>query len=387
MTRTQAWVLPTKGLPNRQQYAGLELSDIDFGRLEDDELLVEPLYGAWEGNMSHALERDPIDIGRAREEPLIVLGNSGVVRVLKTGRSVRGFSENDIGVLISISKWDASGYPEKVFAYDAPGTIGMLAKRTKLKSSQLFKVYGAGDKVNERQIQRWAAYSIRYATAWDNWRVSSSIWRVQMPDAEPGDHTVVAWGGGVAFGELQLARQDGFRVAMCGSSQPRLKMFEREQFIPIDRSRFADMQFDARRFKQDFQYRKRYLAAEALYLETIDEITLGRGVAIFIDNIGGPVYRATLKALGRQGVVTTVGWKRGMALCHNRGEECIARHTHVHTHGAKRSVDSFRYSLENDWLPPAPESVYEWEEIGQLAEDYMNGRIVSYFPVYKVNDY
>jgi hypothetical protein len=41
------------------------------------------------------------------------------------------------------------------------------------------------------------------------------------------------------------------------------------------------------------------------------ELSDGLGAAIFIDNIGAPLYRTTLKALARQNVLATVGWKHG----------------------------------------------------------------------------
>jgi NADPH:quinone reductase-like Zn-dependent oxidoreductase len=162
-------------------------------------------------------------------------------------------------------------------------------------------------------------------------------------------------------------------------------MAEREGIDPIDRRDFKDLQFVAADYKQDFKYRRKYLEAERRFLGRVHDMTSGYGVSIFLDNIGGPVYRATLKALARQGVISTVGWKKGMVLNYNRGEECIARHTHVHTHGARQSDAPFLYSLKEDWLPPTTDSYYSWEDVNQLADDYRNARLTSYFPVYQVN--
>jgi len=58
-------------------------------------------------------------------------------------------------------------------------------------------------------------------------------------------------------------------------------------------------------------YRRSYLAAERTFLDLVNEHTARERVSIFIDNIGGPVLRATMYALGRQGVLTTSGWKHG----------------------------------------------------------------------------
>ena len=79
MIITDAWVL-RRGAEG----AGSALeTDDDFRRetislpaLADDELLVEPLFDCWEGNMSHALARWPIDVCRQRGEERVVLGSA-----------------------------------------------------------------------------------------------------------------------------------------------------------------------------------------------------------------------------------------------------------------------------------------------------------------------
>ena len=57
MYTTEAWVL-YRG-DNGAGPGHLEFESISFPGLGDDEVLVEPLYGAWEANMSHAVDRDP----------------------------------------------------------------------------------------------------------------------------------------------------------------------------------------------------------------------------------------------------------------------------------------------------------------------------------------
>jgi hypothetical protein len=68
-----------------------------------------------------------------------------------------------------------------------------------------------------------------------------------------------------------------------------------------------------------------------------------------------------------------------------RGTECIERHIHVHTHGAKRSTAGVHFAEETGWLPPVADKVYSWDEIPELAQAYGEGRIDSYFPVFQVN--
>ena len=108
---------------------------------------------------------------------------------------------------------------------------------------------------------------------------------------------------------------------------------------------------------------------------------------IFIDNIGTPVFRGTLRVLARQGVITTAGWKCGMEMSLLRAVECIKRHIHVFTHFARHSegVEAVSYAEAYGWISPDNNKVYEWEDIPQLAHDYDQNRLDSYFPLFAVN--
>lgn len=379
MIETDAWVLH-RG-PVDPEPGELVLEKFSFPDIETDEVFAEPLFGCWEGNMTHAVLRDPIDICRRRGEAKIVLGNAGVVRILQTGSDVYRVKEGDLCVLNSVAIWDDSGYPEKILAYDAPGTMGVLAKKIKLNASQVFPIFEG----SKHSLQQWAAFPIRYATAWDNWKVAYRCWRVQMnEDNRPVPH-VWGWGGGVTLGELALAKRDGCRATLIASKDERLALAHQMGINTVDRREFIDLAYDEEMFATDLSYRQNYMRAEITFLEIVRKLTDGRGVDIFIDNIGGPVHRATLKALARQGVVTTAGWKEGMHLTLTRGVECINRHMHIHTHGGRDSESAYYYAEETGWMPPVDDKVYGWDEIPLLAEAYANGEVNSYFPIFQVN--
>ena len=99
------------------------------------------------------------------------------------------------------------------------------------------------------------------------------------------------------------------------------------------------------------------------------------------------MFRATLKALTRQGVITTAGWKQGMITSTLRAVECMKWHVHVHTHYAqyKQGIEAVNFAEANGWLPPVADEVFEWENIPQLAHDYRNGTLATYFPIFQVN--
>jgi NADPH:quinone reductase-like Zn-dependent oxidoreductase len=360
---------------------GLRLESFSFPDIEDFEVLAEPLYGCWEGNMTHAVERRPIDICRFRGEQKVVVGNAGVVRVVGVGPRVSMVKEGDVCGLASGCEWDPAGYPQRILGYDAPGSMGVLAKQMKLHESQLFVI----PRDTPHSLQQWAAFTIRYVTAWDNWKIAIGAWRLQMGDARDRPVYVWGWGGGVALGELLLAKQQGCQVALICSSDERMQLCREFGIQPIDRRQFWSLNYDEQRFKSDLDYRRAYMEAETTFLNLVRDHTNGHYVSIFIDNIGEPVYRATLKALGRQGIITTTGWKEGMALPVSRGTECISRHIHVFTHGARNTRDAISYAEDHGWLPPLDGREYGWDEIPTLVEDYRTGKVTSYFPIFRIN--
>src|SRR5262249_2657000 len=125
---TDAWVLH----PGSEESAlsfGLCREPFELPRIRPDQVLIEPIYGCWEANMSHAIARKPIDICRERGEDSVVLGNAGVVRVLEAGPAVTLTRPGDLCLLVAIAVCDEWGYPTKVMGYDAPNSMGILARQ------------------------------------------------------------------------------------------------------------------------------------------------------------------------------------------------------------------------------------------------------------------
>jgi NADPH:quinone reductase-like Zn-dependent oxidoreductase len=377
--RTEAWVLHRGGGNGDQPApARLALEEFCFPPPDDDEALVEPLIGCWEANMGHALERRPVDICAQRDEPRVVIGNAGVVRVLRPGRNLAGLREGDLCLVFCNGVWDEHGYPRKIFGYDAPGSVGLLARRTKLHRRQLIRLPPG----SRHGLAQWAAFSLRFITAWANWKVAWGAWRLQAPGGSAP--FVWGWGGGVTLAELQLARRDGCETAMVASHEERLELIRSAGIHAVDRRRFPDLDYDP---AADGAERERYLVSERRFLAAAAAHTGGRGVSIFIDYIGRPVFRATLKALGRPAIVTTAGWKCGMDLSLVRALECMHWHTHVHTHYARydEGLEAVQASESTGWAPPPPRRVWEWEQIPALARTYAAGEAAEMFPVYRVN--
>ncbi|MDA1052760.1 MAG: zinc-binding dehydrogenase [Planctomycetota bacterium] len=360
---TEAWVLHGATRPREQ--AQLIRETYTFPDITPNEVLVKPLYGCLEANMLHACQRAPVDICRERNEDTVVVGNAGVVVIERVGSAVTRVHEGETCIVFGNGVWDEQGYPIKIMGYDAPGTMGVLAKSMKLHEQQLIRI-PAG---TSHSLQQWAAFSLRYISAWANWRVAYECWQSQMRGVPPEQTIVCAWGGGVSFAQLALASRLGCRTMMVCSNPERMKLLRQAGIESIDRTQFGGDDF------------------ETEFLEAIAQRTDGKGVSIFIDNIGTPVHQITLKALARQGVVTTCGWKLGMRTHVARAIECLNRHIHVHTHYARyeEGLDAVRFAEEQAWMPPPADEVWTWDEIPAMFREYAEGRITSYFPIFAIN--
>lgn len=386
MITTEAWVL-SQGVRQQQGEAlapgQLERRQISISEPENDEVLVEPLWGCWEANMTHALDRAPADVCRLRMEEFVVLGNAGVVRVLKPGPGAAEFKEGDRCILVPIGKTDQYGNLVTVLGYDAPKMHGLLAKRIKLLSRQILKI----PEGSPHTLEQWAAFSLRYSTAWVNFHLSFGTYRLIASERQVPEPWVIGWGGGVAFAQLQLAQRFGCRVALIASGTERLASVAKANIPTIDRSTWGKLDFDEARYNRERAYKSEYLRAEGKFVRTIRDVTDGQGAAIFIDNIGRPVFRATLKALRPQAVVTTCGWKFGQDISFRRAVACMLRQQLVHSHGAsyEQGVAGVLYAEAHGWVPDRPGYVYDWNRVPDLANDYAAGRISSYFPMYRVN--
>lgn len=380
--KTNAWTLRKGKDP---ACLGLIHDTIEFEFSSDDDVLAEPIYGCWEGNMQHAVDRDPIDICGARGEEFVVLGNSGVVRVLDIGKNVSNCKVGDFCLVFCNSNPDQYGYPTNIYGYDAPNTIGLLAKKTKLHKSNLIPI----PKNTRFSLQQWASFSLRFITAWANWKVAFKCWRSQMETALEANEFVLAWGGGVSLAELILAKHYGFNTAMITSMQERIQLIEGKGITAIDRSLFPNLCYDPEAYANDHAYKLRYKESEDVFLDTINQVTNGRGVAIFIDNIGLSVYRATLKALSRQGVIATSGWKSGMELTTLRAIETINRRIHVHTHYAnyEEALEAIDFAEKFSWMPQNgyAKDIFEWDNIPELVGRYGRNAIADFFPLFEIN--
>lgn len=378
---TEAWVIH-RGPRGAKAAAELRLETVRFAEPKDGEVLVESLYGSWEANMDHAIRRDPVDVCRLRREDPVILGNSGVVRVLKDTSGDSSLIEGQICLFCPGDDLDELGFPRTISGYDTRGSMGLLAKLMKAPRFNFFPLPVTA----ASKLLKWSAFPVRFLSAWSNWRAALACWRSQQPpDRKP---TVWAWGGGVGVAEAWLARLEGCQATVISSTADRLELIRSLRLNAVDRRPFASLSFSPDRYREDQAYRLQYLQHEKAFQAAVLEITGPRGVDIFIDNIGTPVSRATAKVLAREGVIATTGWKHGRSDHIDRVVDCTSRRIRVHTHGCglheiKDAVDA---ALKYDWLPPVAEP-FPWSSIPTLASRYATASQTDLFPIYKVSSY
>lgn len=377
----RAWFL-YPGKPGDTGRTELVEGELELPALGAGQVLVEPLFGAWGANMDHALARQPVDVCRQRREPRVILGNAGVVRVLAPGDGVTAFAPGQLAMLFSASVVDRYGYPEKALAYDAPDTMGCLATRMIVRPHELIAVPDG----TRHTLPQWAVFSGSHITAWSNWELAFGALRLQLSHDElPAPH-VWGWGGGTTLAELDLAHRHGCRVVAISSRDDRLAIIRALGLTPLDRREFATLAHDEKRLAADPEFRRAYLEAEQRFLREVDRLTDGDRVHIFVDYIGTPVYRATLRALARQGIITTAGWREGMVMNNLRAAECIGRHQHIHTHYARyaQGLAAIRYGEQHGWMPTMDARIYTFDEIPALARASDEGAL-GYYTAFSIN--
>lgn len=376
----RAWFVHAAAPGEEGRPAEPVLERYEIPDLQPHELLLAPLYGCWEANMGHALARQPIDVCAANGWKRRILGNGGVARVIETGSAVRSLQEGQL-VLMCGFEADPWGYPRRVMGYDSELT-GFLTTRLKLSAEHVLPL----PEGTPHHPTRWAAFNVRYMTAWANWRLAYGAFRLLLDEHEFPRLNVWAWGGGTGLAETQLAVLLGHRGAALASRPERLALVAAAGVEPIDRSAFPDLFWDEERYRSDAGWARAYLASEEAFLRTVRERTDGQGVQVFVDMIGAPVFRATSKALSRHGVIATAGWKAGMQIGYVRSIASIAHHQLVHTHFIRRSeaAAAMEFAERRGWLPVIDERVYEFDEIPELAARYAAGEF-RMFPCYRVN--
>ncbi|MBI4640238.1 MAG: zinc-binding dehydrogenase [Candidatus Tectomicrobia bacterium] len=391
MIKTEGYIIePDSNYDQRRRIpsgpASLIRREIEIPDPGDHEVHVKTLAVCWEGNMGHALDRRPIDLCLDRKEPWCLIGNSGVVQVLSCGKGVTQVEPGQTCLLFCNGNPDRWGYPQKIYAYDQPGSYGLLARETKVHELQLIPL----PEKSPLTLQQWAAFALRGVTAYSNWRLALHTLRGLIFEDELPYINVGAWGGGVSVLQAQLAAKQGHKVFMMSSTPERLEVIRKSGVIPVNRKEFFPdldyVKYQAARSENNQEYLQKYEQSRKSFREKIGELTDGNLVNIFIDYIGSPVLPPTLEVIAREGIICSAGWKEGMVLTQIRAIECINRVQRISTHYARRreGFAAAQLAVHGDIVPIVDEKQYTFDTVPDMAANYLAGKYV-FFPVATFN--
>lgn len=365
--KTTAWLLQGAESEHPFNLQKIELPDMTAG-----ESVVKPVAVGWEGNMSHAILRQPIDINLSRGEDSVLLGNNGVVELVRTNCEATAKQAESCNGLFLVQPifhpkaTDAQGNLVSVFGYDMPGSSGLLSKKCVLPNEILLPL-----PICRSKAKFWASYTIRYMTAWSLFWKTAKVRLALGNRLEPGNF--VGWGGGTTVAFLQLAAKLGHNAVMLCGSEAKCREAEAHGIQSLD---ISDLRLHTSTFGTTRDHYK--------YIKSgLQNLLIGeKEVDVICDFVGNPTAEMSLALLRRGGILATAGWKTGPIVHLNRAASCIKQHIHINSHHANKSEiwDSLRYGLQNDWHPKNVAS-YSFEEVSLLHEEFNSGVINSYFPI------
>jgi NADPH:quinone reductase-like Zn-dependent oxidoreductase len=362
-----AWVLSNKD--GKREF---DKRTVSLPTVNSSTSLVKPLAVGWEGNVSHAISREPIDINIQRKEEAVVLGNNGVVQLIKTEDArLEALAATCNGIFLvqpifHNGATDSNGYLSSVFGYDMAGSSGLLSEYCVLPNKILMPL-----PIDFSAAPFWASYTIRYMTAWSVYHKSMKVYSA-INDTNT-KLNIVGWGGGTTLALLQLSALDGnTAIMLCGSEA---KCIEAE-LHGVKAINTSSIMHEARKDKHPMAFIKLLKAELKPHLQGSGEID------IISDFVGEPTANASMALLGKGGVLATAGWKASPLVTVNRAASCIKQHTHVNCHHAhiEEIEAALQFGLEKSWCAKQTEN-YIFDDVLNVHDLYQNKKINSYFPV------
>ena len=265
-----------------------------------------------EHNIDHAATADTVNIADARGGKMFP-GNSAMGEVLAVGDQVTKFEPGDIVITHCNGGPDRYGFPLRIWAYDAPDSIGWYAEEAVVGDWQL--IHAPLD--SGLSVWEIAALPLRAPTAYHMWRRALGIYRIKVPREYQAQLNVLSFGGGVGELFLQLAKAEGHNAYFCAGSPERREALEKLGIIGIDQkkyNRFASRE-DVNAFRRD-----------------VRDLTNGEDMHIVCDMLRGPVFAAGLAVAARQGVNVSSGWQLSQVVEYNSTLMSVKQVTIDHTH-------------------------------------------------------
>ena len=351
------------------------ISDIDVSRvIKLDELKLRDmgpsdvhlriLAVSAEHNVDHAALADTVNITEARGGK-IYPGNSAVGEVLAVGSHVTEFAKGDLVATHCNGEPDAYGYPNRIWAYDQPDSIGWYAEEAMVEDWQLVPL------PIDCGLNLWemAALPLRAPTAYHLWRRALGIFRVKVSREQRASLNVLGFGGGVSELFLMLAKHEGHRAFFCSGSAERRDALEKQGIEGIDQkafNRFADRD-NVKAFGKEAK-----------------RLTGGEGMHIVCDMLRGPVFAAGFAVASRQGVNVSAGWQLDTRVQYNSAGASTKQLTLDHTHyetlvGCRAATELYGKVFR----PTIHHEVYAFEDLPRAMEE-MHENTQTGIPIIRV---
>lgn len=323
MPTTNAYSISTEDISAEHARSADAKIDFDISRvvkldknelrsLGEHDVYLKILAVSGEHNVDHAALADTINIAESRGGK-IYPGNSALGEVLEVGSSVTRFSRGDIVVTHCNGEPDAFGYPQRIWAYDQPESIGWYSEEAVVEDWQLVRA------PLDCGLNLWemAALPLRAPTAYHMWRRSLGIYRLKVSRERQAVLNVLGFGGGVSELFLMLARSEGHNAYFCSGSAERRSALEKQGIQGIDQR-----QYDRFTTKQGLKAFRNYVRT----------LTDGVDMHIVCDMLRGPVFDAGIAVQARQSVNISAGWQLSQVLTYNSTLMSVKQVTLDHTH-------------------------------------------------------
>ena len=290
----------------------LKLDELEIPATGPRDVRLKILAVSLEHNIAHAALADTVDITKLRGGK-IYPGNSALGEVTAVGSEVTKFKAGDIVITHCNGGPDEYGYPLRIWAYDAPDSIGWYGEEAQVEDWQLIHA------PLDCGLNLWeiAALPLRAPTAYHLWRRAEGIFRVKATREHCAEMNVLGFGGGVSELFLMMAKHEGHKAYFCSGSAERRAALEKLGIESIDQkafNRFASRD-DVKAFSKEVKVR-----------------TGGVGMHVVCDMLRGPVWPAGVAASARAGVNVSAGWQLSKSITYDSAGASVKQLTLDHTH-------------------------------------------------------
>jgi NADPH:quinone reductase-like Zn-dependent oxidoreductase len=361
MCTTRAYAITAEAIDREKTRCAGDLSRIELARiLELCELELPPLGShdvrlriiavSAEHNVLHALLADMVDIVKQHGGRLIP-GNSAVAEVLEVGRCVVRFKPGDIVQTHCNGRPDRYGYPERIWGFDAPGSVGWYAEHAVVGEWQVIPVPLACG----LSLEEIAALPLRAPTAYHLWRRAIGILRIKVPQERRARLNVLGFGGGVSELFLMLARAEGHAAYFCSGSPARREALEQLGIHGIDQGAFD-------RFRRP--------EGVTVFREEVRRLTAGDDMHIVCDMLRGRIFPAGIAVTARGGVNVSAGWQLSPVVEYSSAllsvKQITLDHTHYETIGGCGAATELYGSV---FKPTLHHEVYAFEDLPRCFQE------------------